>query len=279
MKSKKILLIPILIILVFFTIKFRKSQNINKKVEEEKIIVHAMGGIGDEPMLLNALEGFEEHYKNGCRYFEVDFQRTSDGKLACVHDWETWAKLCGISSEDDIPIVPTDEQFKSIKIRDKFTPLDIDDIANIIKDHEDIYIVTDSKRSDVNLFMEDIAQINSAMEKTQSGLSKRVIVQAYNVECLKIMEDFPDFDKIIFTTYQSGLNEDGIIDVIKKYGDDLFALTIYKKTVNDKIIEAAKAEECPVYVHTVNDIDEAEHFFNMGVFGVYSDTLLPEDLI
>ena len=53
---------------------------VNKASDGKYMICHAMGGI-DGNDYSNSLEAFKHNYAKGHRYFEVDFQYTSDGKV------------------------------------------------------------------------------------------------------------------------------------------------------------------------------------------------------
>ena len=52
--------------------------------ENYRTVAHALGGIGDKTYL-NTKESFLASYQMGCRLFEVDLTKTSDGVWVCRH--------------------------------------------------------------------------------------------------------------------------------------------------------------------------------------------------
>lgn len=118
-------------------------------VEEEGIkrfltdvfIAHAGGAI-EGFTYTNSLEALDLSYSKGCKLFELDIEETSDEKLVAVHDWKYCKTITNYSgSIDDTPL--TEEQFLSLKIHEKFTPLNMEKINEWFAKHEDAILVTD----------------------------------------------------------------------------------------------------------------------------------------
>ena len=63
-------------------------------VEDEKYILHALGGMEGQYTYINSIDCLEENYASGYRLFEVDVSFTSDGKLVLAHstDHNVWSK-------------------------------------------------------------------------------------------------------------------------------------------------------------------------------------------
>lgn len=108
-------------------------------------VLHALGRI-DKYTYTNSREALENGYQNGNRLFECDLITTSDGHIAACHDWEFWnSTLNQENSVEGGGVTPSLEEFMNCKIMGKYTPLSGDDIVLFLKEHPDVYIVTDTK--------------------------------------------------------------------------------------------------------------------------------------
>lgn len=244
--------------------------------ETDMLIVHAMGEI-DGQAYTNSLEAFENSYNKGIRFFEVDFDNTADHRIVAVHDWGQWLGWLDINIDEQPFRSYSHTDFMNTKTAGKYTSVDLDMVANLMVEHEDIYIITDTKRPAEKLFKDDISRIYIALEMTQEGLSDRLIVQAYNENDIKIAQKlFPD-KNIIFTAYMSGLKSDQIADLCKKY-PDLYGITVEKGKITEEIISAAHAVNMKIFAHTVNSDENFKALLSKGVYGLYTDNLMFEDL-
>lgn len=98
---------------------------------ENTIIAHAGGGIeGDK--YTNSLEAFQNSYEKGHRLIELDINMTSDGKVVARHDWK--------DIKDQ-----TYETFKNRLYKDKYKPIDFQQVIKLLKKYDDVYIILDGK--------------------------------------------------------------------------------------------------------------------------------------
>jgi len=111
-------------------------------IERDRFIAHAGGEI-EGHTYTNSLEALNLSYKKGFRYFELDFQKTSDGIFVAAHSWSNWAGITNYTKS----LPPSSSEFKKYKIRDKFTPITIDEINMWFKERTDAYLVTDKVNS------------------------------------------------------------------------------------------------------------------------------------
>ncbi len=279
MPKKVISLIYMYISMCVFTLCLSGCSIVNTALEynnrnvQQRIICHAMGEL-EGNTYTNSLEAFELSYAKGFRYFEVDLGYTTDGRMVAVHDWEMWNNMCSIDLNGYF--APSFNDFKKTKILDKFTPLTLSDIADLLQQYDDIYIVTDTKRIDSESFENDLALIKGKLELKEKGLSNRLIIQVYNSDNLETARKFLSPENIIFTMYSSGLDEKGIISEINK-NNDLFAVTIATWTITPEIAETAENSGVPVYVHTINNVNDINSYMDMGVYGFYTDIITPEE--
>lgn len=251
------------------------SRN-NYKWTDEKIIGNSFGAI-DGNTYTGCLEAFEEKYNEGIRTFEVDFSRTSDGYIVLRHDWEIELQDFGMSGH-----VATLEEFKKVKIFDKYTPLTLDDLLLIMKKYEDVWIVTDSKNQEpmaAKKNFEDI--VKTAKSLGCEECLDRIVVQFYNEDMYTAIRDVYDFKGYIFTLdmrWDSSYEQ--YRELVKWCASkDIHVITMWSElATNIDIITYAKMYDIDIYVHTVNDVEEARNRLYCGVKGIYTDDITPEIL-
>lgn len=239
---------------------------------EEYTITHAMGEI-DNITYTNCLEAFEKHYQNGNRVFEVDFCFTSDMQMVCRHDWELDYQK-GIDAEN----IPTEEIFDNTLILEKYTPLTLKDLILLMKEYQDIYIVTDTKFGGDEVLLQFATLCDLAREYEAEDVLDRFIVQIYNDEMLEMVKNNYDFPTVIYTLYQTW---DGNVDNFLRYcrfckNNDIKYITMWASLATPEVLEIANAFDITIYVHTVNDLQVAEELIQSGVRGVYTDELYPD---
>jgi hypothetical protein len=106
--------------------------------DRNRFIAHAGGRVNDDDYT-NSLEALDHNYDMGFRLFELDIIESSDGKFVAAHDWLKWASLTNLQ----VVPPPTDEEFISLKLLDKYTPLYMDRINKWFSEHPDAILVTD----------------------------------------------------------------------------------------------------------------------------------------
>lgn len=116
----------------------------NKKLYQEdkdvanRFIAHAGGEIKGNKYT-DSLEALNHSYKKGFRLFELDIIKTKDDIYVAAHDWEHWSNITNYKGT----LPPTLREFKKHKIKNKFTPLDINDINHWFNEHPDAILITD----------------------------------------------------------------------------------------------------------------------------------------
>lgn len=140
MKIVKLLTFASLLLSAFFTYSYFKQVPMAQ--DSSKFIAHA-GGAVQNYKYTNSLEALNYNYQRGFRLFELDMIQTSEGVFVAAHDWNHYKKITGYAGT----LPPTLQEFKSLKLHQKFTPLAIDDINDWFKKHPDAFLVTDKVNS------------------------------------------------------------------------------------------------------------------------------------
>lgn len=111
-------------------------------------IAHAMGSV-DGVSYTNSKQAFEASYRAGFRFFEVDVDITSDGKIILFHDYSNIStKTLWLSAK--VSSYKWNE-IKTFKYCGRYDLLTIDDLIDLLKKYEDIHIILDIKRHGVRV--------------------------------------------------------------------------------------------------------------------------------
>lgn len=225
---------------------------------ENAYIIHAGGRI--QGLLgTNSLDALENAYKDGNRYIELDFSFTSDLKPVCIHDWNhlSYSGFDGTR--------PTYSEFSQNTVYSMFSSLTLEDVAEYMTEHEDLYIITDVK--DHNIYFSGI------LKREYPELCDRFIIQVYSEEQYAFVSKM-GFDNIIFSLYRLEYNKqmdtEYLVSFAKKnklYGYTFNAVLCDNEGYVEKLLEA----DIPLFVHTVNDKEQQKKFFDMGITGIYTD--------
>lgn len=273
-------LILSLLILQIFLVSCSSNQNQSSTLvwEENKLIAHAMGGV-DGRTYSNSLEAFQQNYDKGLRLFEVDLSLTSDGKMVARHDWrDSLAEMFLQTSPNDAttPDEPwTYDYVMSQPLFAAYTPIDIDQIIQLMRENKDMYIVTDTKYFETDLVTQHFQMIVDAAEKDPKLLN-RVIPQIYNQQMLFDIQSVYEFKDYIYTLYMSKDTEQEVIDFSSE--NSIKVVTMPEFKTNAEFVAALKEKGIFTFVHTINDIEKVNEYQKLGVHGFYTDFLTNDDL-
>lgn len=232
-----------------------------------RLILHA-GGVVDGQPGTNSKEAFDASYAEGDRYIETDFNWTSDGSLALIHDWEQQDKFC---PELALHKAPSEAVFAAAKIMGKYDSMTIGDLAEWLRAHRDVQLITDIK--------EDNVKALKLIAEKYPDLVWQLIPQIYAYDEYDAVKAL-GYDRIILTLYTMPLKEKKNAGKVAAFAEEhgLYAVTM------DKTLAAGLKSDSPyftkgitVYAHTVDDPAEAERLTALGIYGVYSDLLLSSE--
>lgn len=274
--------------------RYKRDQEIaNRWYSKYSIVAHAMGDI-DGHYYTNTLEAFNKHYNAGTRVFEVDFSLTSDNKLVCTHGWKDH-KINRLAYEeaDDTPM--SYDEFMNSLICGQYTPLDVDAVINIMKEHEDIYIILDfgadldydyetdtDKIFDIDALMLRNKMLIDRFKEVDESLLSRVIPQIYYEEHFEELDEYYHFDNYIYTLYKNYQNTTPKNIMQFTTDNDIFVITsnlvedqeiITKEVLRQIKIDRTLTKEMALFLHTYDDVKDVDLLFEEGYSGVYSNKL------
>lgn len=238
------------------------------------VVAHAGGEI-DGYRYSNCQEAIIENYQKGYRTFEIDFAVTSDNVLVGKHDWD-YVVQDGVQSGD----VLTAAQFTSIPIFERYTPLTFDRMCVILDEYPDMWLITDTKDTEIEKVKNEIQiMVNTASKLGLQSVLDRVIIQIYNEEMYYTVKDTYSFDNYIFTMYQRWNGSAAEFEELARFccKEGIRTVTI-PEDERTRTYEIAEKYGVNLYMHTINEVESAQSYINHGVTGVYTDSILPNQL-
>ena len=194
----------------------------------------------------------------------MDFSVTSDNKIVCVHDWN----VAVLPKYERVAFPLSYIDFMRAKIYGQYTPMSLQNVISYMTLYPDLRIITDTKLGQ-DVLLKTIA------EKYPSFL-ERFIIQIYEPEQYDTYSSY-GFTNIILTLYNLPNTVKADPDqVIALVGDrKLYGLAFPEELAwNEGYVDALLSLDIPLYVHTVNNIDNIKFFRSIGITGVYTDLYL-----
>ena len=242
-----------------------------------KTVGHSFGAINSDSYT-GSLEAFLYNYGLGRRTMEVDLLLTTDNRLVLRHDWDEPLQE-GISEMQQ----PTEEVFLNTKILGLYTPLSFSGLCELMMTYPDVWIVTDTKETEKEEIKKQFeVLVDTARQLSCEEVLDRMIVQIYNEEMYETVKEVYDFNNYIFTMYMRFYDDDwlGAATEVCRFcvNNGIETITIGTNRISPQMKAIADRYGRNVYVHTVNDTETAEKYFEMGVIGIYTDSLYDDDL-
>lgn len=245
-------------------------------LSSSQIVAHGLGATDGEAVL-NCLEGFQAQYAKGTRVFEADLRLTSDLQVVLRHDWRAgWQDGVGET------MVPTLEEFLEKPILGRYTPLSFRDLLLLMEEYPDICIVTDTKFTDAEIVaLQFEAMLRDAEDLGLSYLFGRMAIQVYSELSYRIVDSIHHFPCYIYTLYAEGFDRSE--ETFRERAgfcreNGILGITMWDYWWKDSFSPIAQECGVTVYVHTVNDAQQALALLDSGVSAIYTDSLVPGDL-
>lgn len=233
-------------------------------------IGHAGGGY-KKSTYTNSVDALNQNYSEGLRFFEIDFSRTKDGKIVCLHDWRG-----GYLTYEEFK----QQQYSQSNFLMKFNNCDIDSLGEFMASHSDAHLILDTKideekehKEEAVSFFREITRVLT--EKYKVGMD-RIVPQAYSLEQTKQYKA-DGYPHVIFTVYK--VKGPKVYDEACRMNG--VAITAPVNWIIDgrvKATEETAPRNCPIFVHPVEKLDQLEQAMKIApqVRGIYTSFLRPE---
>ena len=164
----------------------------------------------------------------------------------------------------------------------RFTPLCFKDLLMLMEQYPDICVVTDTKFTDAEIVkLQFEAMVRDGAELGLSYLFDRMIIQVYDPLMFRVADSVRHFKHYIYTLYTDGFarTEADFREKADFCGENgIMGITMWDYWWREDYASIAQEKGLKVYVHTVNDPEQALALLAEGVRAVYTDELTPGDL-
>lgn len=249
------------IVLGFFLLQVPLCIASETKIPPPVLIAHAGGGY-NQKKYTNSREALDSNYDRGFRFFEIDFSWTSDGYLVAIHDWDkSFRRRFGGAEPAEIP---TKSEFLGLKAAGNLTPLSMENVLKWAEEKGDAFIVTDVKAQNIRA----LKKISNHFKEYK----KYVIPQVYSYKEYDEAAAM-GFENIILTLYRMKIVPFEVLDFARRKSP--FAITMPWEVAAKGLAYHLQKIDTTVYAHTVNDWGRLNSLRKIGVFGVYTDFIVP----
>lgn len=224
---------------------------------EEQLVAHAGGAVYGYRRT-NSEEALDNAYRNGFRYIELDFERTSDGESVLIHDWAGMAaRIFGTEGQRTLKEFKEEDTFMDL------TLMDLGDLNRWLGRHPDCRIITDIRADNLSVLRE--------IRKTCKETAGRFIPQAYSYEeYYEISAE--GYEDIILTLY-SMTDDSGLLDFAAE--ERPWAITIPEEKLDEQTLRRLSDLNIRTFAHTINTLDVWEKWHEKGLSGIYTDYFMP----
>jgi glycerophosphoryl diester phosphodiesterase len=257
-----------------------RPESLSSRYNPYGFVAHAFGAI-DGRLYTNSLEAFRRNYGRGFRVFEVDVVRLADGTALLAHDGleanyglnkpfteATWADLAGH------------------KYLGRYTILRVQELARLLRDHRDMYVILDSKYARLSIYR---SMLRYAPERS---LRERIFPHVEDRAELSEFRTAYPLQNYVLALYHTQIRnryDDPIVgDFTSRYRAP--AVMMFWRDRNLSISLAANARQgrryrpsfasalkgigANTYVHSLGDPNQIQRFWDRRI-GVYSDDPFP----
>ena len=240
---------------------------LRQQMAENGRIIHAGGFLtlsdGTRVSYTNSNEALENCVRNGKRFCEIDLQETSDGMLICGHGDES-----ELVFGTGLPTTATGAEFLNSRIWGEFTPLSADDLADFMRAHPDLVVITDVKT--------DNLRVCRRLAESFPDLRSRFIVQIQLPEEYEALRDL-GFPYITYPIFRTPDEQRGLLQLAAfARSHELLALILPNGyySPDSRLLVAEKMIGTPIILHTLNDEWEIDYYLrNHLAMAVYTDRM------
>lgn len=241
----------------------RDTKVTSDNLRLKRLIAHA-GGAVNGISGTNSLEALNASYNKGFVFIELDFEWTSDGYLVLIHDWQKAVTRLFNELEGNYGL----SEYKNFNMVNGLTQMTLDDLAIWLEKHPDVYLVTDIKWQNVYGLR--------VISQGHPELMGNFLPQIYSFEEYRKARKM-GYRHIILTLYKSQYSDEEILHFVKAHNISAVTMSAYR--ANTELPSRLKDAGILTYAHTINSASDLEKLNANGIFGVYTDSLSPQDLM
>jgi glycerophosphoryl diester phosphodiesterase len=215
------------------------------------VVAHAGGEVGGR-RYRNAMEGLDQSVERGCRYVELDFNWTADGRLVVTHSWTSFFG-------DPLETIPTEKEFLDRARSDGLTQMSLAHVVSWLAAHPGISLVTDVK----------VRNLDALRLVAATGVRQQIAPQVYRFSEFEEARKL-GFSRVIFTNYVMQYTDSALVRFAAAARP--FAITVPHDHASGALAARLSALNVPLFTHPVDTLDDARRLPRQ-VRGIYSSTL------
>jgi len=241
-----------------------------------RLIAHALGQADGVPYL-NCREGFENAWKNGCRLFEVDLTKTSDGVWVCRHSWQDSLGQWDGEKARKLSL----KEFTENPLMGKYKPLTWSDLVLLACEYPDASFILDTKhysfRNNLSTIRDYTELVSTATEAGGVQSLKQFIPEIYNQAMFSAAASVYPFTAYMYSLWEDYDTEE-LMEISRFCGSHgIRAAAVSSEYWTEEIQALFDVENVYVYIYTVNEPEKVQNFLSEGARGVVTD--LPDDFL
>ncbi len=240
-------------------------EEIRRLLGKEGHVIHAgglvTGGDGEEYSYTNSLEALTNLYARGDRVCEIDLQETVDGLLICGHGDEN-----ELVFGTGLPRTATGREFLAGRIYGCLTPISFTDLADFLREHPDLFVVTDVKT--------DNLRVCARMAEEAPDIQDQLLVQ------IQLPEEYDairrlGYRNILYPVFRTPDEQRDVFHLAAFAREHPLAALILPNgyySPDLKLFLAQKIIGVPIVLHTLNDDWEMAYYLDHHLaLAVYTD--------
>ena len=259
-------------VIIEVTDSFRKHRH----------VAHALGGI-DGRIHTNSLEAFNLAYANGFRVFEVDLRLIGEehNYLVAMHSIETYNRFVGANYNCETEV--TLENFLARKIYGKYTPLAWSDVAELMANHKDIFMIIDGKYTTKELVLRQyqilvdeviaLGFYDTSIEYNQ--ILERIVPYLFNQQMFYWIESIHSFPEYIFAHYLMRPSFSSIVSFITNRRQITAVAMSYRRIHSTVFPNRLLDIGIVLYAHTITSHTVSNRMQRIGVHGMITPFFMP----
>ncbi len=250
-----------------------EEMNCGWHIYRNRLMCHALGVSGSGKTYQNTEAVFEQSYKKGYRYYEVDVAVTEDDKMVCCHGWsQKNCRVCGMEYRPEFEHM-TYELFMQQKV-DGNPVMDASGLKDLMEKYPDTVFEIDLHKGNTRRKIELLVE---AMEQ-RKDLLDRLLIQAQERAAFKEIDETHKFLNVQIIAGQEWLDKiEGMISFALEHG--VCAIALRKDLARKEQVQMIRAAGLYVLAYTIpEDAALSAELLGRGVSTICTDQVTYEAL-
>ena len=244
----------------------KEEMNCGFYIYRNRLMCHALGVSESGKTYQNTEAVFEQSYKKGYRYYEVDVAVTEDDKMVCCHGWsEKNCRVCGMEYRPEFEHM-TYDLFMQQNV-DGNPVMDVSGLKAMMEQYPDTFFEIDLHKGNTRRKIELL--VEAMEEKTE--LLDRLLLQAQGRPAFKEIDETHKFLNVQIIAGQEWLKKmEEMIAFALEHG--VCAIALRKDLALEQQVQMIRAAGLYVLAYTIpEDAELSAELLGRGVSTICTD--------